>query len=249
MKKLARTVLNRLGYEIHKKRDARLFGYEIRKKHDMNLLGNYHAAYLAQICRPKTVIDVGVGYGTFPLYEAFPEARFILVEPLREYEDAIEKIAQKYRCEIFFKAVGDAPGTQEISVDPSHLEMSSFAERTPLTRKGNQLEKRVVEVTTLDSIFEEALPLQGPILLKIDTEGHELKALQGAPSLLRATDIVIAEVSIAKRFELSYEFEDFIMFMKTSGYYLLGFLDITHLDGELRPRYADIVFKRRPEGS
>lgn len=231
MKRLAKTILGKFGYEIH------------------NAFAGFNPFYLAQICQPKTVIDVGVGYGTYSLYEAFPKAKFLLVEPLRDYESAIEKIATKYNCDIFYKAVSNSPGIQEISVDRKGLQRSSFADRTLLTKTENQLEKRVIEVTTLDSIFRETPVLQEPILLKIDTEGHEFKALQGSQSLLRVTEIVIAEVSIAKRFEESYEFEDIILFMKENGFYVLTFLNIAHIKGELRPRFADVVFKRRQEQS
>jgi FkbM family methyltransferase len=228
MKKLAKSVLGALGYEVRRKHTA-----------------GFHASYVAQLCRPATVIDVGVGYGTYALYEAFPRARFVLIEPLRDYASAIGKISEKYDCRVFYKAVSDTPGTQEIIVDTGHLTKSSLIERAPLTQTGNRLEKRMIEVTTLDLIFAETGSLAEPVLLKIDTEGYELKALQGAHALLRATEIVIAEVSVAKRFEETYEFEDIIRFMDESGFYLLTFLSICHRRGELRPRFADVVFKKR----
>jgi len=228
MKKLAEIVLAKLGYEIRKK----------------SIVG-FNPSFLSQICSPNTVIDVGVGYGTYPLYEAFPKARFVLVEPLRDYEAAITEIQKQYDCEVYYNAVADVPGKQEFTVDTQDLQKSSFADRTSLTKTGNQLEKRSIEVTTLDSIYSQTPSMKEPILIKIDTEGHELKALQGARSLLNATDIVIAEVSIAKRFEESYEFEDLILFMKENGFYLLTILTLSHPRGELRPRFADIVFKRR----
>jgi FkbM family methyltransferase len=233
MKRLAKTILGNLGYEIHRCSPHAPVGF--------------HPAYLARIGQPQTVIDVGVGYGTYSLYEAFPHAKFILVEPLRDYEHVIEEIVKKYNCDIIHKAVGDKEGVREITVDTKDLEKSSFAVRTPLTATGNQLEKRLIEVITLDSILREASFLKQPILLKIDTEGHELSALQGSKSLLQITDTVIAEVSIAKRFEEGYEFEDLILFMKENGFYLFTVLGITHAIGELRPRFADIVFKRRPD--
>lgn len=232
IKKLLKTILRGLGYEIHARRRA-----------DCSV--GFNPSYLGLICQPKTVFDVGIGYGTHPLYEAFPEAKFVLVEPLKEYEGAIRAVAEKYDCDILCKAVGEKEGLQEISVDLKQPEKSSFVDRTSLTKTQGQLEKRAVEVTTLDAIFASYSDLKRPILLKIDTEGHELKVLFGSRSLLRVTEIVIAEVSIAKRFEDSYEFEDLIMFMKENGFYLFTFLSLTHRNGELRPRYADIVFKRR----
>ena len=233
IKRLAKTTLGKLGYEIHKS--------------SLNGVAGFDPSYLVRICQPKTVIDVGVGYGTYPLYQAFPQAKFVLVEPLREYDVAIGEIAGKYDCDILYKAVSNAPGTREMIVDTMEPERSSFADRTPLTTSGNRLEKRLIEVTTLDTIFADAQGWKKPILLKLDTEGHELEALQGSKSLLRETDTVIAEVSIAKRFEQGYEFEDLILFMKEHGFYLSTFLGITQASGELRPRFADIVFQHRPQ--
>ena len=232
MKQLIKSLLSRFGYTIHKKRSSDFFV-------------GFQPSFLAKICQPETVIDIGVGYGTKALYKAFPGAKFILVEPLTEYKNAIEKVMKNYDYVVYYKAVSDTPGRQEFIVDTKDFETSSLEVRTSLTTTGNLLEKRVVEVTTLDDIFKESTSIKQPILLKVDTEGHELKALQGANTLLQVTDIVIAEVSIAKRFEGSYEFEELILFMKEHGFYLLTFLNITHLDGELRPRFADIVFKRR----
>lgn len=234
IKRLARTILGKLGYEVH------------RKPGPDSFVG-FNPSYLARICQPKTVFDIGIGYGTYPLYEAFPNAKFVLVEPLRHYEDAIDEIARKYDCDIFYKAVSDREGFLGLTVDTKALERSSFAARTSLTKTENKLEVQEVEVTTLDRISGEYPDLKRPILIKIDTEGHELKVLRGSTSLLQITDVVIAEVSIAKRFEDSYQFEDLVLFMKEQGFYLLSFLDITHPEGELRPRFADIVFKRQEE--
>jgi hypothetical protein len=67
-------------------------------------------------------------------------------------------------------------------------------------------------------------------------------------SLLRATGAVIAEVSIAERFEGGYEFEDLVRFMSAHGFRLSSFLSVTHQRGELRPRFADVLFTRPPPG-
>jgi hypothetical protein len=122
--------------------------------------------------------------------------------------------------------------------------MSSAENRSSLTRTGNPLQKRQVEVTTLDTILRENQGFEIPILLKIDTEGYELKVLQGARELLRITDTVIAEVSVARRFEHGYSFEDLLIFMKDSGFYLYNFLTIAYVGDELRPRFTDIVFRK-----
>ena len=147
--------------------------------------------------------------------------------------------------EIHYKGAGDKDGWLEINVDDFDLQLSSSADRTALTKSGSILRKRKVEVTTLDSIFKNGTPRLGPILLKIDTEGNEVSALEGADLLLQSTEFVIAEVSIARRFEDGYKFEELINLMSKNGFTVFSFLHIEHEENEIRPRFADIVFGRK----
>jgi len=235
IKKLVKSALNKLGYDLRKVR-----------RHPLVFEGGLFAAdYLSRLLQPRTLIDVGVGYGTRPLYEAIPSADLILIEPLIDYEDAIAKILKSRNGRVIYKAVGNTKGVLKINVDTANLELSSFADRTPMTQSGNILEQREVEVTTLDLIFEECHPVKSPIILKIDTEGNELSVLEGAKSAIQSVDCVIAEVSIAKRFENSYECEDLIRFMSENGFYLYSFLFVAHVIGEDRPRFSDVVFMRK----
>src|SRR5690606_32735381 len=105
----------------------------------------FNARYLATLCNPGTVIDVGVGFGTYPLYEAFPKANLILVEPLKEYESVVEAIKSRYNCSAYFKAVGRTPGEEEFTVDLDDPEKSSFETRSRLTARPHALTRRVVE--------------------------------------------------------------------------------------------------------
>lgn len=227
------------------KNTLRRFGYELRRKPEIG----FTATYLSRICSPRTVIDVGVANGTFALHNAFPKAKFILIEPLKEYQESIEKLCARYDCEVHYKAVGENPGTLEINVDPGNLEKSSFSDRTTQNDKSTLLEKKLVEVTTLDTIYQQNPDRRCPILLKIDTEGHELSVLKGATELLMSVDFVIAESSIAKRFENGYEFKDIIAFMDQNGFDVFSLLTMESLEGEVRQRFADVVFKRRDAAS
>ena len=102
-------------------------------------------------------------------------------------------------------------------------------------------------MTTLDQILRDNPDLEAPFLLKIDTEGHELDVVEGAGELLQRTEVVIAEVSVAERFEVGYRFEEFVAAMSARGFRVFDFLRIPYVKGEPGTRFADVVF-RKAEG-
>lgn len=235
VKKLVKGALSRLGYEVRRLHKHQLaFGR-----------GLYDPVYLSRLCQARTVIDVGVGFGTQPLYDAFPDAYLILVEALDDYEDTINQILTTRKGQAIFSAVGNKSETRSFNVDTANPELSSFSTRTALTRKENVLDRREISVRTLDAIVQDCGDLERPILLKIDTEGNELAVLEGATSTLGTVDCVIAEVSIAGRFEGGYEFEDVLKLMVEHGFYLYSMLFVAHVVSEDRPRFADVVFMRK----
>jgi FkbM family methyltransferase len=232
MKSLVKAALWQLGYEIH------------RRKIDAPQVGMV-ASYLSRFGNPRTVFDVGVGFGTHELYAAFPASKFVLVEPLKDYEPTIAEICSKYDCFVEYAAAGERSGTGTIYVDPLALELTTFGEHTSITSRGRSMEPRQIRITTLDTIVAEHPELRPPFFLKIDTEGHELAVLRGATNLLAQTETVLAEVSIAPRFEGGYRFEDMIEFMQDAGFELMSIVNIGHATNELRPRFADLAFQRR----
>lgn len=221
------------------------FGYSLVDNKSKRGFNQYNAEYLAQICQPKTVIDVGVAYGTPQLYRAFPSAYLILVEPVVEYRDYIDKILEQYKGEVHYTAVGDRTGEIEINVNKANLLLTSTFDRSQTTRRDEHvIESRKVSLTTIDTIVSQKEKLLGPVLLKIDAEGGELEVLKGARSTLETIDFVIAEVSISKRFEGSYSFEEFCWYMQEMGFYLYTILSVAQKPDGLRPRFADLVFAR-----
>jgi len=60
---------------------------------------------------PQSVIDVGVANGTKDLYEAFPNAQFVLVEPLREFEPYMQSLQKKYKVRYELAAAASTLGS------------------------------------------------------------------------------------------------------------------------------------------
>ncbi len=231
MKALIRSLLKQLGYRL-----------ESASRH------GWTPDYLARICQAASIIDVGAATGTPTLYAAFPEADLYLFDPLTDYQKALEQLRKsRANVNIYYQAVGAENGRTEIQVDLNRLERSSIYERSSLTRRNGKTERRTIEQTTLDTFFAGHPAIRRPILLKIDTEGHELEVIRGAPKFLRHVDTVIAEVSVAKRFERSYRFEDLFFAMHENDFVLVDILHIAYrAQAHVGAVFMDAVFRKRP---
>ena len=167
--------------------------------------------------KPATVIDVGAAYGTPELYESFPSAYHVLIDPVIEYRATLEGLLQAMRGELHTVAIGSGPGQLQLQVDPCDPRFSSLHQRTDLTVRDVEATTRTVSVSTLDTLLS-AHGWEAPFFLKLDTEGHELAAIQGAASLLAKTVGVVAEVSLGPRFEGGYRLDEFVAALADLGF-------------------------------
>jgi len=172
---------------------------------------------------PATVIDVGVAYGTPELYHHFPKQKFLLVEPLREWERTLKSIASKYDAEYVLAAAGSMKGTTRINVHELPSDSSLFKESDGDHADGAS---REIPVVTLDDVCREKA-LKGPYLLKIDAQGAELLVLGGATEVLKDTDLVIVETSLFEFFKGGAVLFDVMEFMKRSGFAAFDFFEIS----------------------
>jgi FkbM family methyltransferase len=189
---------------------------------------------------PATVIDVGVGHGTPHLYEAFPEAHHILLEPLAEFEPELRRLVDEHGGEYLLTAIGEEQGTAAINVDRV-LEHSTFHE---LPDPEGIVDRREVPVTTLDALFAERR-WETPLGLKVDTEGFEHRVIGGATRVLAETQFVVVEVSVVRSFPGGYTFAEFIALMDERGFELLDVLDGQKAAIGHGVAYIDALFRRR----
>jgi FkbM family methyltransferase len=192
---------------------------------------------------PATIIDVGVGWGTPPIYRSFPEAHHVLIEPLKEYEDNLKRWVAQFGGEYLLTAVGEREGSVTLHVDPEFpLESSLLAYAGG--RRDREVVERTVSMTTLDKLLEEH-HWKPPFGLKIDTEGYEHRVIEGATGLLAETQFVIAEVCVARRFQDGYSFAEFIALMDSLGFGLYDVVDgLKAFRGKVF--FIDALFRREP---
>jgi len=147
--------------------------------------------------RPDFVIDVGssIGIWSFVASKIFPEARYILVDPLMRRYDAS---ARKYfldripNHEVREVALSNRPGsaTFRISEDlwgSSLLDPADF----------RAYDSTDVEVKTLDQIAREA-SIRGRGIVKLDVQCAEHLVLEGGKDFLPQVDVIAAELSFVR---------------------------------------------------
>ena len=188
------------------------------------------------------IIDVGVAYGTPWLYEQFPDAELLLVDPV-EKSSALEH-ALKDRAHTFVHcALGAESGVAQVNVNLDQPSRSSLLKRTTLTQTDDHYRTTEIEVETLDRLAKN-FPTNSTYGLKVDTEGYELEVLRGATNTLKHCSFVICEASIQERFKNSYRFEDLVCFMRSHGFGVEAILTAER-DSNNIIRFVDIIFVPR----
>jgi FkbM family methyltransferase len=190
---------------------------------------------------PRTVLDVGVARGTTALYEAFPEAYLVLIEPLVEFEPDLKRLVSEHGGEYVLVGAGAQEGTVPMTVDRRVLLSSSFRELLPDALDPEQAETRAVPMTTLDRLLEER-GWTPPFGLKLDVEGFEDEVIKGATKVLAQTQFLIAEVTMTPRFQTGYSFAELIALMDARGFRLCDIL-AAHRSVELES--IDALFRRK----
>jgi FkbM family methyltransferase len=194
----------------------------------------------AQSVAPATVIDVGVASGTPELYAAFPDARLLLVEPLREYAPALEALRSERGAEVVQAAAGAEAGTVELTVHRVLACSSAIGERT-----GDEADvtRRAVPVARVDALCAER-GLPGPYVLKVDVEGFELDVVAGSEAILPETEVVLLEVSLFRLNGANPQLGDVVCAMRERGYAVYDIYGghLRPLDGALAQ--VDLAFVR-----
>lgn len=164
---------------------------------------------------PRTVIDVGVASGTPELYQAFPEAYFLLIEPLPHFRPSLIAAINRYDGDYVLAAAGSHAGEAIMNVHTSHLEGSSLYKES----MGSEMDgyETTVPMVMIDDLVRDR-SLNGPYLIKVDTQGAELDALKGAPITLEETEVVAIEVSLFEFMKGAPQFYDVVSFMKAKGF-------------------------------
>jgi FkbM family methyltransferase len=167
--------------------------------------------------QPDFVIDVGASHGiwSFTVSQLFPEARYILIDPLTSQ---YEQFARDYfignipLAELLEVAVSNQEGRLNLQVSPNFY-CSSLLNPADL-RDYQPLE---VVVTTIDQIASQQ-QISGRGILKIDVQYAENLVLEGAQAFLPQVDLIIAELSVIRYDEKALVISEMIHWLDQLGF-------------------------------
>jgi len=193
--------------------------------------------------RPATVVDVGAAYGRWSLecQEVFPDARYLLIEPLSEYSHQPQSVRPSLHGAIEIEAAATAKaGTIQINVHEDLVGSSLKSEQDGRAFDGVAREVRAATVDDLCAAHSAG----GPYVLKVDVQGAELDVLEGAERTLAATELVFLEVSFFRFYHDGPLCHEVMAHMSRRGFVPYDFVDHLYrpLDGALAQ--LDVVFAR-----
>ena len=158
---------------------------------------------------------------------------------MKQFESDLASILSKREGSYVLAAAGGELGEVSFNVHKNHLDGSSIHKET-MGRDADGYEIKV-PLVRIDDVLKEN-KVDGPYLLKVDVQGAELAALDGAQHTLLKTEIVVLEVSLFEFMVGAPQFDEVIVYMKERDFVVF---DIIHgwnrpLDNALGQ--VDIVF-------
>lgn len=138
--------------------------------------------------RADAVYQVGIGseyQEVAVLMSEWPGVKFFGCEPCPSLAD---KLRTEYPGKLFDVALSDANGELPFYTRKRHVDGSSLYEQENSTTA-------IVHVRTMDWLWWSNKPRYQHVLLWLDCEGNELKALQGGCQFLKSVEMVNVEMT------------------------------------------------------
>jgi FkbM family methyltransferase len=209
-----------------------------RERHLLELFARYEV---------DGVVDVGANRGQYGrgLRDAGYDGSILSFEPVPEAFAELAALSQHDPTwEARNVAVADQPGTLSMNVAASSS-VSSFltptADYTSIYSGIKVKRQEQVGVVTLDTVH---IPFQRAFL-KTDTQGFDLRVLEGAPDLLLNRVVgAQVELSVIPIYDGMPDFLEVIAKMRESGFTLTGMFSV-ETDKKMRVYEFDGVFVRK----
>lgn len=171
------------------------------------------------------VLDVGVMKSTPELMEHFRDVPQLLCEPVEEFHSAIRDTYSAAGVDFILepRAVSSSTGTSELEI-VSAPGGEGITHSTLAGAHAASEDRRTIQTVTLDASVAEH-QMKAPYLLKVDVDGFELAVLEGAPSTLSQTAVLVIEATF-------HRFSEIDAFMTAQGFKVYDVIDLCYSDGK-----------------
>jgi FkbM family methyltransferase len=200
------------------------------------------------IAKP-VILDIGAHRGeTAERYRSsFPRASIYCFEPFPQSSEALrKKFSNDPDTTIISSAVADRPGQRLLHVNEidqtNSLLPEAITSRRYLPKQAFTTAMIEAEVTSIDE-FVRNYPLKRLDILKMDVQGGELMALEGAAETLKRKQIhvIYSEIMFVPHYENQPLLHEIWNYLSQFGYTLFGLYDLRKAtNGQLR--YGDALF-------
>ncbi len=197
----------------------------------------------------RVVVDGGAHHGVVSrrFHALFPSAAVYAFEP---QSDTFRQLTENTRAYPAIRpqnlALSDQPATLRLFTNA----FSATSSCSPASQAGREYFPGLTDPVGVEEIravrLDEWSAEQGVgaiDLLKLDLQGHELKALRGAEGILDTVKLVYTEVEFVPIYEENALFHEIAEFLYAKGFSLLQFYDLTTKQGQLV--WGDAVFIHR----
>jgi FkbM family methyltransferase len=209
-----------------------------------------HLREMFELLQIDTVLDVGANtgqYRDFLRHEVGFHGSILSFEPVgRNVQVLRQRVASDARWRVLDCALGDHDGQLSINVMRSDDFSSFLAPASGM--EGEYKEKCAVDHTEtvairrLDGLLDEALAghSQARIYLKMDTQGFDLKVVEGADGVLHRVRALQTEVAVQRLYQGMPDFVEAIQTLSGKGFEVTGLFPVSR-DARLRVVEFDCI--------
>lgn len=199
-----------------------------------------------------TIIDVGANMGQFAFAAAqrFPMAEIYCFEPAPDVYRILKDNLKNFP-KIHFNncAIGNENG--KIPFYQNELTLASSA--LPMHEKNihpncDAKRSNIIEVDVFRMDDFPSLHISEPVLLKLDVQGYEKNALQGAEKTLKYIDYIALEVSFVQLYENQPLFDELHEYLKALGFELLVPVNVNE-GNNLAIVEMDVLYRKVKRGN
>jgi FkbM family methyltransferase len=190
---------------------------------------------------PTVIVDGGAHIGSFACsaHKVFPSAVIHMVEPQPSCHQPLTKLCSDRHFVMHPYALSNRPGMLPMICKPTPDTGAHIPAADRLAETTVQ-----VRATTIDELFRSNCRESDRVLVKLDLQGHELPALEGALDLLPRVEIIITEVTFLHWEGLPTR-ADLERFLDARGFDLFDVASLSGRGSDGRLRQGDFVYVRR----